>query len=175
MGKGHHSPKAVQELPRWTGGGTAVHLHHVPAADHIPGREVLEGHPRQRRVAQGVHLHQVARPLDRVAFGQPPSPGPSHLAPVPSQGAAVHRGWLHLPAPPQIGQDTPHCGLRDGPSLPLEQTCQLLLAPGGVSLVLAQDRHHHLRRPVGPPPAFGPAALLLQPFGPCPCNRFCHR
>jgi len=46
--EGHPPHKAIQESLSYGGGGSGVHLQHVPTTDYIAGSEMLEHYPRYR-------------------------------------------------------------------------------------------------------------------------------
>jgi hypothetical protein len=46
-----------------------VSLNHIPTRDHVAGGELLEDYARQGTHVEGVHLHQVSKPGNRVLLG----------------------------------------------------------------------------------------------------------
>src|SRR3989304_1895843 len=74
-GEGETFLKGVQEMGGRSSRSLSMGLQHVPPADHIPGREVLEYHPGQGPDIQGVHLDQVPWLFHRVVFRLAPGVG----------------------------------------------------------------------------------------------------
>ena len=86
--------QGVEEAGGGAGGGSAVDLDHVPAADHSASRKVLEDHTRQRPQLQGIDLHQVPRLGDTVILGLTHGVGPPPATPVRADRPA---GRFHQP------------------------------------------------------------------------------
>ncbi len=131
----------------------------VPPRDHIPGREVLQYHPRQGTQVRGIHLHQVPRLLGRIPLGltHPIGPGP-----LPPPGGDQPQGLPKKPSALQVAEDTPHHGGGDPPAFLTQQHHQLILPPARVGLPEPQHRLYQLWAPGGPAQPLGSTGVVLQ-------------
>jgi hypothetical protein len=67
--KGHAVLQGVEELRGGLSGGAGVSLQHVPAGNHVTGRELFKDHARNGTDVQGVDFDQVAGLGHRVFPG----------------------------------------------------------------------------------------------------------
>ncbi len=74
-GKGRRSNRVLKKRAAASEVARPWHLHHVPAADHIPHSEVLQHQPAAQADLLGAHFQQVYGLLDSPVFWLANRPG----------------------------------------------------------------------------------------------------